>query len=62
MSEPKREYLGILGALSEAADIQRELGCTAEESYKIQSDRSDERLQARIQPVSNVLQFRPRGT
>jgi hypothetical protein len=56
-------YGGILGALSEAADLRRELGCTAEEAFKIQSERAQARLrelEAASEPETNVLQFRPR--
>jgi hypothetical protein len=60
MSEPEKQYFGLLSAISEAADLQRELGCTAEESYKIASERAEARLQAmrEAEAESNVIPFR----
>jgi hypothetical protein len=59
------KYGGLLGFVSEACDIEKELGCTAEESFKIQRERADERerlwMADQEQLESNVLQFRPRG-
>lgn len=37
-------YRGILGAIHEMADIQAELGCSANEALRIQRERSAERL------------------
>jgi hypothetical protein len=59
MSEP---HPGIFGFLSEAQQIQQEMGCTVEESFRIQRERAEERLceyeAAKVE--SNVIQFRPR--
>jgi hypothetical protein len=60
-------YGGLLGFLSEAADIQKELGVSAEEAHTIQRERAAERESERLreatefalaQAESNVLPFR----
>ena len=57
------EYPGLLGAISEAADIKDEFGVSAEEAFRIQRERSELRLleylaieQAAAE--SNVIPFR----
>jgi hypothetical protein len=58
------QHLGILSYIAEACDIKNELGCTVEESFRVQRDRADERERTRLaaqeQAESNVIQFRPR--
>jgi hypothetical protein len=51
-------YPGLLGTISEAAEIHERTGCSVEEAYRIQRRLADERME---QPPSNVIQFRPRG-
>jgi hypothetical protein len=63
MSEPQK-HLGILSALSEAAEISKELGVSFDEALKISSDRSAARLQEiedERERAEKVIQFRPRG-
>jgi hypothetical protein len=55
------KYPGLLGALTEAGDIQQETGCSVKEAYRIQRQRSDERLEQHQAPPYNIIQFRPRG-
>ena len=58
------QHLGILGFLSEANEIQQELGVSAKEAFQIQRERAAERLREYelSQVESNVIQFRPRGS
>jgi hypothetical protein len=56
------EHLGLLGALSEATEIQQELGVGVEEAFRIQRQRADERMREyEASKADNVIQFRPRG-
>jgi hypothetical protein len=54
---------GLLSFLTEAGQIQQELGCGVEEAFAIQRQRADERMAEyeRATAESNVIQFRPRG-
>jgi hypothetical protein len=54
------EHLGLLGILSEAAEIAKTMGVSAGEAYRIQAERAAERA-AECERPSNVIQFRPRG-
>ena len=58
------QHLGILGFLSEAYEIQQELGVSAKEAFLIQRERAAERLREYelSQVESNVIQFRLRGS
>jgi hypothetical protein len=58
------QHLGILGFLSEANEIQQELGVSAKEAFQIQRERAAERLREYelSQVESNVIQFRPRSS
>lgn len=61
--EPERQYLGILAHVQEAAEIQKELGCTADEAYRVQSERYAARVQEtedERERAEKVIQFRPR--
>jgi hypothetical protein len=53
---------GLLGFLSEALEIQQELGVSPEEARAIQSERAAERWREyeASKVESNVIQFRPR--
>jgi hypothetical protein len=56
------QYGGLLGALAEAADIQAEQDCSAEEAHAIQRERAAARLREHneIQEAiaeSNVIPF-----
>jgi len=57
------QHLGILGFLSEANEIQQELGVSSKEAFQIQRERAAERLREyELSHVeSNVIQFRPRA-
>jgi hypothetical protein len=65
MSEPVKQYFGLLASISEAADIQKEMNCTAERAYEIQVERAEGRMlalrEAEEAAPSNVIQFRPKG-
>lgn len=53
------EYTGLLAYVSEAADIQRELGIPADEAWKIQRERANERARLlNAELPSNVIPFR----
>ena len=55
------EYAGLLAYVSEAVDIQRELGISSDEAWKIQRERAAERDRQREADLpSNVIPFRPR--
>ena len=50
------QYSGLLGALSEAVDIQAEQDCSAEEAHAIQRERAAARLMKLCEPTdSNVV-------
>jgi hypothetical protein len=60
------EHGGMLGAISEAGAIQRELGCPIDEAFRLQERRARKRQlayrrdQAAAKSVSNVIQLFPR--
>ena len=56
-------YGGLLGAITEAVDIQAELDCSAEQAHAIQRERAAARLREqteiqKAQEESNVIPFR----
>jgi hypothetical protein len=57
MAQDERGELmsGLLANLTEVAEIQRELDCSADEAFKLQRQRAEER------EPSNVIKFRPRS-
>jgi hypothetical protein len=56
------QHAGLLGFLSEANEIQQELGVSVEEAFRIQRERSDERMKEyEALKADNVIQFKPRG-
>ena len=48
-------YGGLLGAITEAVDIQAELDCSTEQAHAIQRQRAAARLAKIEEPVSNVV-------
>lgn len=63
MNVGEMKYPGILGALSEASDISKELGVSFDEALKISRERSAARLQEiedERERAEKVIQFRPR--
>lgn len=48
-------YGGLLGAITEAVDIQAELDCSAEQARAVQRERSAARLAKTEVPVSNIV-------
>lgn len=59
MLEISMKYGGILGSISEASDIAKELGVSPEEAAKIQRERAALREQHReALAESNVIPFR----
>jgi hypothetical protein len=55
---------GILGALTEANEIQQELGCSFNEALEVQRRRAAERnRETELEAAeSNVIPFRPRAS
>lgn len=51
---------GLLGAISEAAEIQQSLGCSADEAFEVQRQLAAERLREYelATAESNVIPFR----
>ena len=59
------EHPGLLGFISEAAEIREHLGISVDESFRIQRENAAERLRSSEEPAaekSNVIQFRPKGS
>ena len=56
------EHPGLLGFISEAAEIREQLGVSVDESFRMQQERNAERqaLQHKAVIESNVIPFRPR--
>jgi hypothetical protein len=52
-------YGGLLASLTEAVDLQEELGVSFDEAMRLQRQRADERL-AQVDEISNVIPFGPR--
>jgi hypothetical protein len=48
-------YGGLLGAISEAVDIQAELDCSAEQAHAVQRERAAARLAKTEEPTGNVV-------
>jgi len=48
-------YGGLLGAITEAVDIQAELDCSAEQAHAVQGERAAARLAKTQEPVSNIV-------
>jgi hypothetical protein len=59
------KYEGMLGYVTEASDIARDEGVSAEAAFEIQRQRAAQREQeyrdAIAEIESNVIPFRPRG-
>ncbi|WP_407153921.1 hypothetical protein [Bradyrhizobium sp. STM 3557] len=55
---------GILGALTEANEIQQELGCSFDEAFEVQRKRAAERIrEAELEAAeSNVIPLRRRAS
>jgi hypothetical protein len=49
------QYGGLLGAITEAVEIQAELDCSAEHAYAVQRERAAARLAKMQEPISNVV-------
>ncbi|QHO76794.1 hypothetical protein ACH79_33360 [Bradyrhizobium sp. CCBAU 051011] len=49
------QYGGLLGAITEAVDIQAELDCSPERAFAIQRERAAARLAEIEEPASNVV-------
>jgi hypothetical protein len=49
------QYGGLLGAITEAVDIQAELDCSAEQAHAVQRERAAARLAKTQEPTSNVV-------
>ena len=49
------QYGGLLGAITEAADIQAELDCSAEKAHAVQRERAAARLAKTQEPASNIV-------
>jgi hypothetical protein len=47
------EHVGLLGAISEACEIQRQLGCSASEAFEVQRRKADERQWEREQAIAD---------
>ncbi len=56
----REQHAGLLGAISEAAEIQQQLGCSANEAFDIQRQLEAERLREYEMATaeSNVIPFR----
>ncbi|WP_409188783.1 hypothetical protein [Bradyrhizobium sp. RDM4] len=57
------EHFGLLGYIAEAAELQQQLGCSAEEAFEIQRQLTAERQRERERveqatAESNVIPFR----
>ena len=48
-------YGGLLGAITEAVDIQAELDCSAEQAHAVQRERAAARLAKTQAPASNIV-------
>jgi hypothetical protein len=48
-------YGGLLGAITEAVDIQAELDCSAEQAHAVQRERAAARLAKTEELASNVV-------
>ena len=48
-------YGGLLGAITEAVDIQAELDCSAEQAHAVQRERAAARLAKPREPDSNIV-------
>jgi hypothetical protein len=48
-------YGGLLGAISEAVDIQAELDCSTEQAHAIQRQRAAARLAKTQESVGNIV-------
>lgn len=48
-------YGGLLGAISEAVDIQAELDCSPEQAHAIQRERAAARLSKIEEPAGNIV-------
>jgi hypothetical protein len=49
------QYGGLLGAITEAVDIQAELDCSPEQAHAVQRERAAGRLAKTQEPASNVV-------
>jgi len=49
------QYGGLLGAITEAVDIQAELDCSAEKAHAVQRERAAARLAKTQEPASNIV-------
>jgi hypothetical protein len=58
------EHRGLLGAITEALELQQQLGCSPDEAFAIQRQRAAERLKEYEleNAPTNIVQFRPRGS
>lgn len=60
------EHFGLLGFIAEAAELQQQLGCSAEEAFEVQRQLAAERERERLLALqyeeaaaeSNVIPFR----